>query len=378
MSDFALTFLYVVPSTNSIPTTGSTDTLTAGQTGIYLPTYAAGTAGTVPSVAYIYIDQGRTDKSLPTLRSDKIASGQVLSFTKEVGSASALNEIWEISAFDVKPGDQVTLSINAHSYYLDTAFNNGYTKSVTVTPDCLDCGDDPCTAVDNETVIDAILAALAQDPFASIRSTGSLTQFFNFQKIGSGGSAVLRITGKPITSYSNTCDLAAFPYHTDRLWFRPFVYTGPDTSADFIVDDKCAVAATTTLTQRSQYAKLTADEVSSLEKDYYSYKVDRFKTLYRFGGYNGLFESFVEAGVVYNQYEITFLPYERDTDAWNGAFNKQTYRVLLYVPNTITNIETILTAYLGAPTTISGTSPTTTTTTSTSSTTTTSTTTLIP
>lgn len=378
MSEYAPTFLYVVPSANSIPTTGSTNTLTAGQTGIFLNDYTAATAGNIAGVPYIYIDQGRADKSLPTKRSDKIAASRVIKFTKVVGSASALNEVWELSNFQVPEGAQLTFTINAHSFYLDTAFNNGYTKSVVVTPGCLTCGGDPCTYVDNETVIDAIITSLNSDFNGSSRSAGSLIQFFDFQKIGTGSGAVLRITSKPITKYGLPCDPAAFPYLFDRVWFRPFVLVGPDTTADFEVDDACSSVATRTLVQRSQYAKLTSDEVAQLEKDYYSYGVDRFKQIYRFTGYNGLFESYVESGVVYNQYLIEFLEQDQGINAWNPSEVKQTERVLLLVPNTISNIETILTAYLGAPTTVSGTSPTTTTTTSTTSTTTTSTTTLVP
>lgn len=379
MSDFAIPFVYVVPSANTLPTTGSTDTLTAGQTGIYLPTYVAATAGTIPGVAYIYIDQGRTDKSMPTLRTDKIAASRVIKWTKTVGSASALNEIWEIGAFQVPVGSQLTLTINAHSYYLDTAFNNGFTRSVVVTPECLECDDEPCTMAANETVINAILTALTQDFAGSTRTAGHLTQFFDFQKIGTGDNAVLRITSKAIDRDNGMpCDPAANPYIFDRVWFRPFVYTNTDTTADFLVDDICDEVATKTLVQRSQYAKLTSDEVAQVEKNNYSYKVDRFSTLYRYTGFNGLFESFVESGVVYNQYLIDFTEYDQSINTWNPSEVKQMMRAILFVPNTITNIETVLTAYLGAPTTVSGTSPTTTTTTSTTSTSTSTTTTLIP
>jgi hypothetical protein len=379
MSEYAPTFLYVVPSANSIPTTGSTNNLTAGQTGIFLNDYSAATAGNIGGAPYIYIDQGRANKLLPTLRSDKIAASRVIKFTKVVGSASALNEVWELSDFQVPPGQQLTFSINAHSFYLDTAFNNGFTRSVVVTPDCLTCGGDPCTFVDNEKVIDAIITSLNSDFNGSLRTAGSLIQFFDFQKIGSGSGAILRITSKPVTIFtSQLCDPAANPFMNDRVWFRPFAYVGPDTTADFEVDDKCSSVATKTLVQRSTYTKLTSDEVVQLEKDYYSYKVDRFKQIYRYTGYNGLFESYVESGVVYNQYLIEFLESDQGINAWNPSEVKQTQRVMLMVPNTISNIETILTAYLGAPTTVSGTSPTTTTTTSTSSTTTTSTTTLVP
>ncbi len=379
MSDFALTFLYVVPTTNSIPTTGSTDVLTAGQTGVFLSDYSAGTAGTVPDEPYIFIAQGRADKSLPSLRSDKIAASQVVKYTKAEGSDVAVNEIWEVGDFKVGVGETLTLTINAHSFYLDTAYYNGLTRSVVVTPECFDCGDDPCTDVDNEVVIDAILAKLNQDFNGSKRTAGNLTQYFDFEKIGTGDDAVLRITAKAITKYGQPCDPAAFPHMFDRVWFRPFAFVGPDTTSDFQVNDNCDLAATATLIQRSQYASLTSDEVAQMEKDYYSYKVDRFKNIFTKVGYNALFESYVEDGIVYDQLLVDFYPADRTINAWNPSEVKQLSRVLLYVESGDTDLEDILTAYFGyGPTVLTGTAPSTTTTTSTSTTTTTSTTTLIP
>ncbi len=167
--DFALPLLFVVPSANSIPTTGSTQDLTAGQTGIFRSDYSVGTAGNIASQPYIYVAQGRADKSTPTLRTDKIAASKIINWQKVSGGNTAIVEIWNVSQFNIQKGQPVTLSINAHSFYLDSAFNNGYSKSVVVTPDCFECGDDACDTVPNETVIDAIIAQVYKDfnPFNS-------------------------------------------------------------------------------------------------------------------------------------------------------------------------------------------------------------------
>ena len=378
--DFSLTHLIVVPSANTLPTSGTTSDLTPGQVGIYTSAYVPATVGTIPSQPYIYIAQGRADTSVPSLRSDKVSSSQTYTFTKVSGGNTAVNEQWVLSGFNVQKGQPLTLSINAHSFYLDTAFNNGYSKSVVVNPSCFQCTDSTCDTVPNEAVIDAIIAKVYQDFNYPTRQAGALAQFFSFVKLnpGGGASAQLQITALPLTQYGQPCDLAAFPFLFDRLWFRPFVYQGPDTTADMIVADACNVAATITCTQRSDYAKLTYAEVVQLEKDYYSYKVPRFKEIFRFGGYTPTFESYAEAGQVYNQYLIEFGEYDKAVNKWLEA-DPTSSRVILLVPNGITNIETLLTAYLGAPTQVGGTQSTTSTSTSSSSTSTTTTTsTLIP
>ena len=63
MSDFSLTSLFVVSKQNAtignIPTTGSTQNLVAGQTGIFLPDNSVATTSNVGNAKYIYVAQGR-------------------------------------------------------------------------------------------------------------------------------------------------------------------------------------------------------------------------------------------------------------------------------------------------------------------------------
>lgn len=382
MSEFSLPILFVVPVGNTLPVSGSTQNLTAGQFGIFKDdARTIATAGNISTAAFIQFFQGREASAGATVgskASDKIKASKVKKWYKVSGNATAANEIWTLSDFTGKCGEDYTLTLNAHSYYLDTISFNGLTRGLTIKAPCCDCGASPCDTVDPEALVDRILAKIEQMNDGQVGpNVLNISTFFYFSKVGSGADTQLVIESKPLTAYGQPCDVAADPQMFDRIWFRPFFYQGPDTTADFLVANPCEDAATITLTQRSSFPRLTSGEVAQLEKDYYSYQ-SPFKHLFRFPGYNPYFESFVTDGQIYDQYTIQFDEYSQN-DAFFANL-KEDERVLLFVPQGSTvAIETILTAYLGAVSDESGASITTsTTTTSSTSSTSTSTTTNIP
>lgn len=382
MADFSLTTLFVVPVGNVLPTSGSTENLVAGKFGIYLNDYSVANTGNVAGVPYIYLAQGQTvTLNQGSKRSDAIAASKVKSWYKTVGQSTVSLETQSLSAFSAKCDEDVSVTFRIHSSYADTISFNGLTRSVTVKMPCCGCGADPCDVIANETIIDLILAKINQEASLPLDPAAiKLTTFLSFQKVGTGDSAVLLVTAKPLTKYGNPCDIAAFPYEYDRLWFRAFAYKGPETTVDFLVYDKCEPVATVTVLQRSNFPSGTSDEIAQLQKDYYSYQA-YVKHLFRMAGYNQWYDDFVTAGTIYDLYYITFDDAAKfgNSDVW-ASFVKQDQRVIVAAPQSVSaGIEAILVAYLGAVENKSGTNPTTTTTTSsTTSTTTTSTTTLIP
>jgi hypothetical protein len=339
MADFSLTTLFVVPvSQTSLPTGSSTQDLTAGQVGIFTNDYVATvTPGSAP---YFYIAQGRTNTYLQgSKRSDKIAGcdsnvckSNVTEWYKVVGCATAVTQVTDVSGFNVKCGDILTLTLRAHSSYLDTLYFNGFTRSVTVQAPCCDCGADPCDLVDVPALIDSIILKLELQAPGINPDNISLNQFFQFQRIGDDQNAILRISGKPLTKYGQPCDVAAFPYEYDRMWFRTFVYSGPATTADFIVADACNIVATATVTQRSSYPTGTSDEIAQLEKNFYSYQAGYLKHLYRMVGYNENFESWVSSGTTYDTFYIKFNELEKSNYSW-GDYIKEDSMVIIAVPN---------------------------------------------
>jgi len=339
MSDFSLTTLFVVPvGQTSLPSSGSTQNLTAGQVGFFTNAYVATT--TPGSAPYFYVAQGRLNTYLQgSKRSDKIkgcasanCTSNVTEWYKVSGCSTPANQVTDVDGWNVKCGDIVTLTLRGHSSYIDTLYFNGFTRSVTVQAPCCDCGGDPCDTVDVPALIDAFILKLEQQASGINPDNISFNTFYQFQRIGNDASAILRISGKPLTKYGQPCDVAAFPFEYDRMYFRTFVYSGPATTADFIVADNCNIVATAVITQRASYASGQSTEIQQLEKNFYSYQAGYLKHLYRMVGYNGNFESYVSDGTTYDTFYIKFNEYDRSAYQW-GDYIMEDSMVIIAVPN---------------------------------------------
>jgi len=387
MADFSLTTLFVVPVGNTLPSSGSTQDLTAGQFGLFRSDYSVATAGNIAASPYFYAAQGRTNTYLQgSKRSDKIkgcpsgsgCSSNVTEWYKVVGNPIAANQVTEVGNFTVKPGEVVTLTLRAFSSYINTLYFNGFTRSVTVNAPCLECGGDPCTDVDVPALIDDLIYHLNLKAPGNNPDNISFSTFYQFQRIGNDASAKLVISGKPLTQYGQPCDVAAFPWEYDRMWFRTFIYSGPATTADFIVFDPCNLVAEPVVTQRSSYVSGSSAEIQQLEKNFYSYQAGYLKHLYRMVGYNENFESWVTDGTSYTTYYIRFNEYDKSAYQW-GDYIMEDSTIIIAVPYGATSgIEAVLTAALGTPVNDSGDTTVTTSTTTTVWPSTSTTTTLIP
>lgn len=392
MADFSLTTLFVVPvGQTSLPSAGSTQDLTAGQVGFFRNDYSVATAGNIAAAPYFYVAQGRQNTYLQgSKRSDKIkgcpsgsgCSSNVTEWYKVSGCGTPAVQITDVTNWNVQCGEVVTLTLRGHSSYLDTLYFNGFTRSVTVQAPCCDCGADPCADVNTNALINQFIYQLNLAAPGNNPDNITLSDFYTFENVG---GTILRISGKPLTKYGQPCDIAAFPWEYDRMWFRTFVYQGPATTADFIVADNCDIVANPVVVQRSSYPTGTAEEIAQLEKNFYSYQAGYLKHLYRMNGYNENFETYVTTGTIYDTYYIKFNQYDRSAYQW-GDYIYEDSMVILAAPNAATAgnagiaaaVEAVLEAALGTVVDNNVCITTTTTTTSTPPTTTTTTSTLIP
>jgi hypothetical protein len=366
MADFSLTTLFVVPvGQQAVPSSGSTQDLTAGTVGIFDNVYATVDATTIKAAPYFYIAQGRDNTYLQgSKRSDKIGvqttaltgnaqtistkNSNVTEWYKVSGCPTAANQITDVTNFTVQCGEVITLTLRAHSSYIDTLYFNGFTRSVTIQAPCCGCDENPCDDVSDNTIINLLIAKLTQQAPGINPDNISFNTFFTFENINGD---TLRITGKPLTQYGQPCDIAAFPFEYDRMYFRTFVYAGPATTADFIVADNCNLVANPVITQRASYATGTSAEIIQLEKNFYSYQAGYLKHLYRMNGYNENFESYVSAGETYNTFYIRFNEYNRSEYQW-GDYIQQDSTVIIAIPQGGSNLtsafEAILVGALGA------------------------------
>jgi hypothetical protein len=361
MADFSLTTLFVVPvGQTALPSSGSTQDLAAGQVGIFRSDYTLATAANIAASPYFYIAQGRTNTYLQgSKRSDKIkgcpsgsgCNSNVTEWYTVKGCPTAATQVTDVTNWNVQCGDVVTLTLRAHSSYIDTLYFNGFTRSVTVQAPCCACDANPCDQVDIPEFIDSVIAKLEQQAPGNNPDNISFNTFYTFQRLGNDASAILRITGKPLTVYGQPCDVAAFPFEYDRMYFRTFVYNGPATTADFIVYDNCDIVADPIIIQRASYPSGQSAEIAQLEKNFYSYQAGYLKHLYRMAGYNENFESWVSSGVTYDTYYIKFNEYNKAAYQW-GDYIMEDSMVIIAAPNADVSgiaaaIETVLEAGLG-------------------------------
>jgi hypothetical protein len=369
MAFTSLTTLFVVPPSNTIPTTGSTQDLAAKQLGVFDNAYAPVTAGNAASKPYIYIAQGRVvaAEGMGSKRSDRIYAKNILSWYKVVAEPQIPSQITELSGFNIKCEEDLTITFRLFSSYINVSYYNGLTKSVWVKAPCCDCGGDPCDTVDA-----AGTQAIVDEFVSKINADKDLSRFLIALRIGTGASSVLRVYGKALDKYGNPCDPTAFSFEYDRLIFYTYAHKGPINTQDLEVEDACdPFVDSIQVVQRAQYGRGSSDEIAQLEKNFYSYQA-KYKHIFQMTGFNPEFQSEVIDGTYYDTYYLKFK--EPVDNSWESS-SLQDETVIIAVPTGQgSGLEAILVAFAGAVTDMSATDRTTTSTTSTTSSSTTSTT----
>jgi hypothetical protein len=363
--DFSLTTLFVLPASNTLPTTGTNADLVANQFGIFKPDYSPATAGNVAAQKYIILSQGR-QAELPgvgTKDSDFIYLKNVQEWYKVTAHSTASVQITDITDFTAVCGEDVTVSLRLQSFYINTAFFNGLTRSFTITTPCCECGDDPCSDVDAEGLIDQFVTLINADT-----GLNGVAQFVIAEKVFDGSDPFLRINGRQVAAEPTRCDPSAFPYQYDRIMFWAFAYKGPETSQDYNVWDSCDPFATVETVQESTYLRGTSKEVAKLEKDYWSYNTAPIvKRLFKWDIFNGGFTSQVTDGTYYDFYYLKFL--SPMNNSWNPTIQQDEAVIIANPTGQNAGTIAVLTAFLGTPTDESGDDFTTTTSTTTTTTT---------
>lgn len=363
---FAMPIVLVAPTGSSVATTGSTEDLTGGKIGVYRPDWTVATSGNAAAATYLRLAQGRKIKAPGegSIKSDAIYKSNIIEWYKVVGETTAKNQIWDITDLTAGCDESISLTIRAHSFYIDTAYFNGLTRSVQALTPCCDCGEDPCATLDASAVEDVM-----EELRDKINADELLKRFFIAETLDTGLDTKLRIHAKALEAEQTSVNPNANPFMYDMVNFKVFVYKGAPTSNDYLVEDRCEPVATTTEYQNATYPRLLADDVKQAEKDSWSYMA-AYKHLFDNPDFNGEFYSNVDA-TVYDLYIVKFRAQEDNGFNFMAPINETVH---IYVPQgsqIATDILTILTAAWGAPANSSPADVTTTTTTSTTTTTTT-------
>lgn len=340
--DFSKTTVFILPPVNTLPTTGSTADLTASQFGVFKPDYTPATVGTIAAQPYIFFAQGRpmTLPGVGTKKSEQIALSNVVSWYKTTASSTLNPQIIDITDFSAVCGEDVTISLRLRSFYIDTAYFNGLTKSFTITTPCCDCGEDPCTTVDVGDLIDQFVT--------KINDTSDFFGVSAFITASNVGDTTLRLTGKTLAAEPITADPTNFPFQYDRLFFWAFAYKGPATSQDYNVWDNCDPFATVTTTQESNYRSGTSAEALQIERNFLSYNTAPIaRRLWSDINFNGGYLSEVVTGTYYDFYYLKFKDPQNNSN--NPVVPQDSAVILLNPTGANATTITLITTFLGTP-----------------------------
>lgn len=319
--DFSLTTVFVNPVGGTLATAGATSALTPGKIGLFKKTYAA------PAVAgtdtRFVIAQGRNVDEVPqtTKKSDVIDLSRIIRYKQFAPVTTAVTKVVEVKGFTAKCGEQVTITLRGFSKYLNVSYVNGYTKSFTLNTPCCECGEDPCTVVDAEALVDQFVALINASDYGA---------YVTASKAADGDSFKLVLTANAITQDTPGVMLDNFIYNGyDYLEFYAYAYKGVDTSVEDVVANRCDVFATVTTTRRPTQTRGSSAEVSLIEQRHYAYQSGKMKDLNCNPDMNPLFTSNVAPNTWYSEFLIKFRPLEGN-QTWNMSQEiDQTVRIFV-------------------------------------------------
>lgn len=361
MSDFSYPTLYILGSSNTLPTTGTSANLTAGQLGVYRPDWTTASVSNLGTTAYIRLAQGRIQAvpGVDTKKSPAIYPGNVLEWYKVTAHTTAGIQQTTISTWTPECDQDVTVSVRLMSNYIKTSYFNGLTHSWTINSGCCSCGANSCATIDGTSLQNLI------DQFVVTINNDTRTNSFIFaERTGSSSSSALVLLGIPLTVDGVYCDVAANPFWFDRMDFWTWIYAGPETTQDYNVYDLCDPLGTVTINQRATYPRGSYYEMLQLEKNLNSYnEAPLAKELFRMSIFNNSFpDAELNPGATYlsssTWYDMYYLKCKYAPQFHNNAWsaNLQTDFEVIIVNPTGTNSGTIavLAQFLGNPTDDSG------------------------
>lgn len=356
--DFSLPQLFVLKASNTLPSGTNWSALTSKNFGVYKPDYTAATAGNVASQAYIQLVQARPS-TLPGVdhkRTDKIYKENVLEWYKITGNSTITPQetLIKPDVNNMKCGEDYTVSLRLRSFYIDTSFYNGLTRSYTYpgANNCCDCGEDPCTTLTSADLI-TMLNWFRDQINADLGKQGA-GNYVTASVVEDGVDSYLVVTGKTLATEPKTADRTNFPFQYDRLYFWSFAYKGPALSQDYLVADACDPFATIEQFGEGDSTSATfpfgsSAEIKQLEVDYNSYNTAAIaKKIFRNINFNqAVQDSEVVDGTYYDMYYIKYKNPSRQQ--WNPIVPQDESAIICNPTGQNSGTIAVLTAFLGTP-----------------------------
>jgi hypothetical protein len=349
--NYAMTTLFVVPTGNTLPT-GSARTFdlnpVLAQFGVFDAAGVAATTGTLGTSKSMLLAQGRLEdvdsdgNRLGTKKAGPIFKEKVKNFYKVTASATSQEQVITINNFaQIHPDETISLSVRLRSRFIDSSFAQaiGLLKSITYNTPCGECGDAPCTELTPEQIEDMVDFFVGQG-----NAHSQLSQFVTFSKTGSGATAALVLTAKPVPQLKpNSPWMYTNSFELDKVSMNAYFYTGVPVTSDMLVHDRCKNIADVATTQKPIFPRGLKEQIRAEEIRFNSYQ-NVNKTMFDDPDWNN-FISYADAST-YTQY---FIEFEPNTPLQYVDHNNMTEWARIAAPTgQEANIEALLEAFLGA------------------------------
>jgi len=326
-------------------------------------TTATSTTVTMASTANVAVGQLVTGTGIPdntvvlsvtTNTSIVISKAATVTGTPVLSFKNSQISLIKPDVNNMKCGEDYTVSLRLRSFYIDTSFYNGLTRSYTYpgANNCCDCGEDPCTTLTSGDLI-TMLNWFRDQINADLGKQGA-GNYVTASVVEDGVDSYLVVTGKTLATEPLTADRTNFPFQYDRLYFWSFAYKGPALSQDYLVADACDPFATIEQFGEGDSTSATfpfgsSAEIKQLEVDYNSYNTAAIaKKIFRNINFNqAVQDSEVVDGTYYDMYYIKYKNPSRQQ--WNPIVPQDESAIICNPTGQNSGTIAVLTAFLGTP-----------------------------
>jgi hypothetical protein len=320
----------------------ASNALTVGEIAVFNPALSAN-LGATPSTQPFKLVIGSGSTKFGSFKTSTIDPANVLYIRKTVPANKTPQQQITHLGYDgtstATPtfacDEEYVVTIKIDEYWSKGIFQPMIQESVRVkTACCSECGGN-CDALDAETYMDAIVAA--------VNSNALLSKYVVAAKVGSGSNWGVSLTGKALDEFGNECVPDAVPYVFNLVRFKVSVHEGPFTTMDFDLEDSCA-PWDITYTQDIAYTIGAGPAMAELERNFYSNNLPATHEARRY--WNPIYNNdsdellFVDKTKYYNMYEVV---YNENSPVGFEKKSTNTHSVIVLVDDSDSTLNTEVT-----------------------------------
>jgi len=322
----------------------TTVNLAKQELAVFNPALTTNLSGTAADASFKVV-MGTGSSKFGSFKSSTIDPENIISTKKTLPDTSLTQQVTHIGYDGVSAAtptfscdEEYVVTLKIDEYWSKGIYQPMIQESVRVKTACCDTCSGGCDALDAETYMDEIVAAINANPL--------LSKYVVAAKVGSGSDWGVSITGKALDEFGNACVPDAVPYVFNLVRFKVSVHPGPYNTQDFDIEDACSPWAITYTTD-IKYPIGAGPAIAEMERHFFANNLPATHEARRY--WNPIYNNdsdvflFVDKTKTYNMYEITYL---ENSPVGFEKKTRNTHSVVILIDSTdtteITQLETAL------------------------------------